>query len=363
MRSKKALATLIPAICVAFLATAPSLVEAGIDEKLSFDSDTLLVRHLIGAVAVEGHGGGAFEVEVQEQGRDSGVLDLDVARGSRSRLDIRFPEGEQNYVYPALGRGSSTTISARDGDSGGLGGLLSSLFGRNGRLRVRGSGSGMEVWADVTIRVPRGATLEVKHGVGSITARNTEGRLSLDISSGPIEAGDHRGRLDIDTGSGHIQAENISGSVNLDTGSGRVALRRVNGDDVDVDTGSGRVELEDIDARSLNVDTGSGRVEASGLMAEDADIDTGSGSVTVRFDRIGDGSFSFDTGSGGIELQLPAGASARISASTGSGGIRVDAPGADMLRKSSDEAELVLGGGAARFDLDTGSGGIRISTR
>jgi hypothetical protein len=367
MRPATRIATLfISVTCALALVTAPA--QAEFDESFELGGDKLVLTNLIGEVTVEGHSGGTFLVEVRVRGGDASRsnISIETREGGTAELAIVFPlDRETDYVYPHMGRGSRTSFDIRsgDGDRSGLSGFVSRLFGGGGgRIKVTSSGNGMELWADVSVKVPQGVRTEIRHGVGAIKASDIEGGLVLDSRSGTIEARGIRGELIVDTGSGKAVVEDAEGpSINVDTGSGRVELARVEGETVDIDTGSGSIRFDTVTAGSLRMDTGSGGVSGGGLSAEEAEIDTGSGSVDVQFDHVGDGDFTIDTGSGSIRLQLPPGASATIHAETGSGGVQVDLPGADVRKRGRDEADITIGGGAARFDLDTGSGSIRIS--
>ncbi len=331
-------------------------VSAGvIKEHRSFESRSLEIRNLIGEVRVEGHRGSTFEVDITIQGADSneGLLKIEE---SGDTLAIVFPN-ESRFVYPRMGSGSNTTINSEDGDMG----WLSSLLGR-GRVKVSGSGSGLEVWADVVIKVPNGGDLVVRHGVGELQAANVEGELDLRIRSGKAAADSIRGNLLIDTGSGHVTVSNVTGDLNIDTGSGHVEASDIEGQRVNIDTGSGHVKLTSARIKDLRIDTGSGRVEAEQISTDSANIDTGSGGVTLQLDRMGTGEFRIDTGSGGIRMILPADAAADFRAETGSGGIDLDIEDGVLMRHMGrDEASFSIGGGGARVVLDTGSGGIRIS--
>ena len=341
-----------------------TIVQADFDKQYSLQADSLVIHNLIGEITVEGHSGGSFEVEVRARGKDvsPGNLRIETDEGSRARLSVLFPlDSVTHYVYPALGRKSETRIHLDSGKEG-LSGLLSRIFNLDSsRIHVSGSGRGLEMWADLTVRVPSGSRVEIHHGVGHTTAQGIDGEVSLDTKSGRVEARSIRGDLSVDTGSGRVVVEQVTGDLNVDTGSGRVELASVQGDRVVVDTGSGSINFHGIDARSVSMDTGSGGVRGTGLSTDDAEIDTGSGSVEIQFDRVGDGQFTIDTGSGSIKLGLPPDASATIHAETGSGRIYVDIDGAQLQRIDRDEAVVTLGSGAARFVLDTGSGSIRIN--
>jgi hypothetical protein len=333
---------------------------AGFDERRTVAGDRLVLQNLIGQVEIESHAGPGFEVEFRVRGADATPerVKIETREGGTSELKVRFPlEETRRYVYPQLGRGSRITLNTEEGS------WLSQVLGRDQRIEVRGYGDGLEIWVDVTVKVPRDAALELTHGVGDVRARDLRGELSLDTGAGAVDVAGVEGRVAVDTGSGSVRVADVSGELGVDTGSGNVELARCKGSRISVDTGSGNVELDTVDAGQLEVDTGSGSVQGKAIGADDLRADTGSGGVRLDFARMGDGEFDVDTGSGGIALELPAGASAAVSASTGSGGIDIDIDDYDARSVSEDSAEFRIGGGAARLRLDTGSGGIRITQR
>ena len=79
---------------------------AGFEEQFTFSADELRVRNLIGEVKVEGHGGSAFEVVVNVQGRDASPerVHIEQQDGGQAWLEVVFPVDEtRDYVYPKLG--------------------------------------------------------------------------------------------------------------------------------------------------------------------------------------------------------------------------------------------------------------------
>ncbi|MEM1248280.1 MAG: DUF4097 family beta strand repeat-containing protein [Acidobacteriota bacterium] len=346
-------------LAAALWTTAFLLAGASAAETFSFDSKSLYLGNLIGEVEVVAAGGNDFEVEVTLDGRDAESAGIRFEESSNS-LAILFPTGRERYVYPRMGRGRTTIrMSKYDGDSSLLRDLLGAFTGRS--VKVSGSGSGLEVWADVLVRVPAGAQLELRHGVGAITANGVDADMTLDISSGGIDASDITGELVVDTGSGNVVLTDIQGNVVADTGSGAVSASLVSGRSLSIDTGSGSVSIADIDTDTLEIDTGSGGVEGAAIRAESDLIDTGSGSVVLEMVDMGNGDFEIDTGSGSITLLVPPSASADVRADTGSGGISVDLPDIETLHRERDEMRFRVGGGDARVRLDTGSGRIRVS--
>lgn len=352
----------VPATALLLLLLAGPLAAQEFTESFTLDFTSLHVVDLIGEVRVLPAAGDAFEVEVAVRGEDAGrdrltfVVDKD-----KRTLRIDFPlDKERDYVYPPLKNGkTSIQFSQRDERSRDFWDVVSSLLGSE-RVTVRGRGRGLEVWADVTVRVPAGREADIRLGVGRIEAEGVRGDLVLDTSSGSVTARGIEGSVLADTGSGSVELLDIAGDVSVDTGSGEVVLRRCRGDEIGADTGSGGVTIEDVVCSRLVADTGSGGVQAEAVDAESALIDTGSGSVLLRLTRMGDGKFIIDTGSGGVELVLPRDASCRVTAETGSGGVHVDVPGVAGPDRHTDEFSFTVGGGEATVALDTGSGGIRV---
>jgi DUF4097 and DUF4098 domain-containing protein YvlB len=365
------------ALLVLLLATPAARAEY--EESFNYAAESLRVVNLIGAIDVEGHDSDMFVVEVRVSGADAepGIIEFDTKDGTRSELIIGFPvDDERRYIYPELGSNSRTTFNPGRGDSG-----IWDIFGR-GKIEVRGSGRGMELWCDVLIKVPKGAELIVMNGVGRLEGGDAEANMEFNVRSGSAYLHDVVGELNVDTGSGHVEIDNLAGDLLVDTGSGHVEVHGLRGDRASIDTGSGHVDLRDaevprimIDTGSghvemdqitcddIEVDTGSGHVEIDELSAQAAMVDTGSGRVRIELVSMGDGEFEVDTGSGSITFLMPADPSARVSAETSSGGIDVDVEGAEFSRNKRDHVRFEVGDAAADVRLDAGSGGIRIASR
>jgi hypothetical protein len=316
---------------------------AALEERMTFSSDRLSVRSLIGEVRVEAGSGSDFEVLVTIAGKDAqeGLVKLDA---SDSRLDIRFPAGQHEFVYPKIEGGSN--IKLGDGTE---------------RIRVRGSGPGMELWADVTVRVPRGTELEVEHGVGMIAVEGVDAALKLSTRSGDVDVENSSGELAVATGSGDVELVRVQGTpLKIATGSGDVEAKDCDGDRLQIATGSGDIELANLRGGSMEVATGSGDVEAQAIEADELDIGTGSGDVGLELDRVSIGKFNVGTGSGDVTLSLPSDASADVHAETHRGQIEVALGDVQYRHREDDEIEFTVGGGGASVDLGTGSGDIRI---
>lgn len=370
----------LAALVAATVLSAPAFAE--FDESHRFDARSLEVTNLIGKVAIRQATGDEFEVDVSVRGAD-GVrrnIEIEQERGSRARLDVVFPvDDERRFVYPEFSRRRAQLWFREGRSSSLLGEILRAVSGR--RIRVQRSGSGMEVWADLTIRVPEGASLTLQHGAGDVEVRDLvadleidvkagvmeaaglDGQVELDVGSGGLTVKDVRGRLVMDTGSGGASLDRFEGAaLSIDTGSGSVAVSEVSAEAVEIDTGSGGVTVDGVETRRLMIDTGSGSVRVESAGADSAVIDTGSGRVHLALERMGDGRFEIDTGSGSIVMLVPGDLSARFDIDIGSGGIDVDVPIAKTLHKSRGEMRFIAGDGDASVVLDTGSGGVRVAS-
>ena len=370
----------LAALVAASVLSAPAFAE--FDESHRFDARSLEVTNLIGKVAIGQATGDEFEVEISVRGAD-GVrrnIGIEQERGSRARLDVVFPvDDERRFVYPEFSRRRAQLWFREGRSSSLLGEILRAVSGR--RIRVQRSGSGMEVWADLTIRVPEGASLTLEHGAGDVEVRDLvadleidvkagvmeaaglDGQVELDVGSGGLTVEDVRGRLVMDTGSGGASLDGFEGAaLSIDTGSGSVAVSEVSAEAVEIDTGSGGVTVDGVETRRLTIDTGSGSVRVESAGADAAVIDTGSGRVHLALERMGDGRFEIDTGSGSIVMLVPSDLSARFDIDIGSGGIDVDVPIAKTLHKSRGEMRFIAGDGDASVVLDTGSGGVRVAS-
>jgi hypothetical protein len=310
------------------------------------------VYNLVGRVSVVRGTAADVVVRVTRGGADAAQLTIETGQvRGRSTLRVVFPEDE--IVYPAMGRGSNTTMSVRgDGTFGDAG------VGNGDRVRIRGRGDGLEAWADLVIEVPAGRTVSAYLGVGEMEATGVTGDVRLDTGSGGVTATDITGSLVVDTGSGSVSVRGVQGNLRVDTGSGGVQVADVAGDEVELDTGSGRVRASGVEAARLSVDTGSGSVSLEGVSAPVLVVDTGSGSVEIELLTDVD-QLDVDTGSGSVTVRAPANLGAMVELDTGSGGIDLDFP-LEVTSVRRDRVQGRLGDGQGMIRIDTGSGSIRV---
>ena len=249
--------------------------------------------------------------------------------------------------------------------------------GRGGqRVRVAGSGNGLEAHADLRVLVPAGHDVAIHLGVGKVIASNINGDLQIDAASASVEVNRLVGFGRIDTGSGSITLRGGEGDFGLHTGSGGIRAQAVRRGALVAETGSGGVELHDLNVTEMEIHTGSGSVTVASAEAPAARIRTGSGGIraqrlgTRRFDlNTGSGSVRveltgdvqagrIDTGSGGVDVAIAPDAGAEVTIDTGSGGIDVDVPGFVVSESRRRFMRGRIGDGNGTLRVSTGSGGV-----
>jgi hypothetical protein len=314
--------------------------------------DDVAIYNLAGEVEIVRGSGSDVVVRITRGGTDASQLAVVTGDiNGRGTLRIVYPGDE--IVYPEMGRGSSSSLRVREN------GTFSDGMGRGGeQVRVRGSGSGLEAWADLRVEVPEGQAISVYQAVGTAEATGVIGDLSIDTGSGEVTATDISGALDVDTGSGRVSVQGLRGRLGVDTGSGRVDVADVVGSVVEIDTGSGGVTAAGIQAERVGVDTGSGSVELEGVTSAEVRVDTGSGSVEIELLRDVE-LLEVDTGSGSVTVRAPSNLGAEIDLDTGGGGIDVDFP-VEVQSVRRDMMRGRIGDGRGEIEIDTGSGSIRL---
>ena len=233
------------------------------------------------------------------------------------------------------------------------------LFNGGRRIRVRSRGSGTEAWADLRIFVPAGKRVDVRLGLGEMTASNVSGDLRLDISSGRLNANGIRGNLDMNTGSGSIEARDIKGEdLRFNTGSGGITMNSVSGGRLHFNTGSGTVSGMTLTADDLTINTGSGGIRVDDVTAQRLKLETGSGGIQVGV-RNSPKSMEVDTGSGGVTVTLPTRLDATVDIQTGSGGIDSEFA-VQVNRIERNHLRGTIGDGTGRIHIESGSGTVRL---
>ena len=340
------LSTILSAL--ALVATALSAQEV---ERLR--GPEVAVYNLAGRMEIVRGEGTDVVVRVSRGGDDAATLRLETGeiRG-RQTLRVVYPGDE--IVYPELGRRARTEVRVdADGtfSDGGEGG---------DRVTIRGSGDGIEAWADLVIEVPAGQRAAAYLGGGTVDARGVHGHLDIHTGVGAVTATDMAGELAIETGSGRVEVSSMIGNLNVDTGSGSIEVENLKGSDkVELDTGSGSVSVRALQASRLLVDTGSGNVDLEGVATPETEVDTGSGSVEVELLTDVD-ALKVDTGAGSVTVSVPAGLGATVEIDSGSGGIDVEDLTMEVRSVQWDHLSGRIGDGRGEIAIDTGAGRVRL---
>lgn len=131
--------------------------------------------------------------------------------------------------------------------------------------------SGSAARIDLEITVPRGMSIDIDDGAGSIELVDLGGDVSIDDGSGSITVAGVA-RLSIDDGSGSIDVSSAAGDVSIVDGSGSIEVSSVAGS-VTIDDGSGSIKVRDVEQDLIIVDDGSGGLsyaDVRGTVKEDS---------------------------------------------------------------------------------------------
>ncbi|WP_155055963.1 DUF4097 family beta strand repeat-containing protein [Streptomyces blattellae] len=156
------------------------------------------------------------------------------------------------------------------------------------KLRMKCSGMVADCDAEHRIEVPRGITVKVEEGDGSVRARGFEDPLSIRTGDGSVRVTDSSAPLDLRTGDGSVRADVTSQRVRARTGDGSVHLELGAVPDlVESRTGDGSVTMVLPRATyRVTAKTGDGGVDVSVPRDESSphvvSAETGDGKVTVR---------------------------------------------------------------------------------
>jgi lia operon protein LiaG len=338
----------------------PAAPAAQQPERRTLSGDHVAVYNLAGVMRLERGTGPDVVVELSRGGPDAAKLTI-VTGALRGRETLRVIYPDDDLIYRELGHRSSTTLHVRDD------GTFNDQEGRKGhwseegrRVRISGSGGGLEAHADVRVAVPTGKRVEVYLAVGQAFVTNVDGDFRVDVTSANVAADHVKGSLLVATGSGDVRLSDAEGDVSLDTGSGDVTVTDAHGRVLRLGTGSGNVTADRVTADALKIDTGSGNVTATVVRSNDVRIDTGSGDVRLDL-KSNLESLYVDTGSGDVTVNMPAELGAEVDLDTGSGEIDLQNVTVRTTRLEKDHVRGAIGDGKGRMHIETGSGGIRLA--
>jgi len=222
------------------------------------------------------------------------------------------------------------------------------LTGGGDRLEVRvktprHSQGRQDLAADLVIRAPAGARLEVETVSASIDVEGMDDRLELESVSGNVHCKTQPRLLSIETVSGEIRSAGALEWAEVESVSGKLDLGSV----------SGRLEASTV----------SGAISVTGGTLEEGRFSSVSGRVEIATDLVPGGDLEIEGHSGGVVLDLPPGVSATFDVETYSGDIDNQlGPPAERTSEygPGKSLEFTLGDGAARVEIESFSGQVTI---
>ena len=269
--------------------------------------------------------------------------------GANGRLTLSNISGE---IVLTAGSGDEVTLEAvkrTRGSRSELASVVIDIDERPGRvdIRTRHTSRSDRASVDYTVRVPRGAAVDVSSISGNVRASNLQGPLRAQSISGSVVVSD----------STNVEvAKSISGDVEV---SGAMPEARLTASTV-----SGRVRARDVKARGLSLSAISGDVEVTNVEAERLDGKSVSGDFVFTGTVARNARYEFSSHSGSVRLTLGGGAGFEVSANTFCGSIQSDLPvtvnDQRPRRGPGRSVRAVVGDGGATLTVSTFSGNIVI---
>jgi hypothetical protein len=330
-------------------------------------ADRLALSNLVGTINVVGHDGPSFEVVIDARGAEATreALRIDETDGTEATVRIGFVAGgAHRFTYPLLSRGTVVSFTddwLRDDLERAADGVLRKTRGRT--VFVSGKRSGLEAWADVTVRVPAGKVVLVRTGVGDVTGRSLRASLNAKTECGDIVIEACEGDVVAECGSGEMTFQGLRGTLEAKSGDGDLEIHDGSGGALQVETGNGFIVASSLNYRTTRLETGNGKLRLSNLEGEDARAETGNGSIEIELGSRSPAHFEATSGNGSIRLRLREEASVEVDATSGSGSVHVgvEGPNVTIHEDEHDHASLRAGSGDGQVRLATGRGTIRIT--
>jgi hypothetical protein len=210
---------------------------------------------------------------------------------------------------------------------------------------------------DFTVRVPRGAGVNVRSISGDVKVTTVDGTLTANSVSGDVSIAS-AARLET--------AKSVSGDVTIEA-SGSEA-------DLSAESVSGDLTLRSVKARGVDTNSVSGSVELLDITSERVKAKSVSGDIAFGGPLAKGGRYGFQSHSGDVTIYTDGKAGFEINASTFSGDVSSDLklvstfggeppPDATPSGRGKGPGQRVrgsFGDGGALLDLNTFSGDVRI---
>jgi hypothetical protein len=221
------------------------------------------------------------------------------------------------------------------------------------RVNVRSLPTGFRVSAssergpqgsvDYDISVPNWMPIKVDGHFNYVTVEGTRADVSVDTHRGDIVI---KGGSDVTAKSteGNITVENATGKINLSSVNQGIAIAGSAGE-IFAETVNGPIILSDMRASSVEAGTINGNIAYEGTVANDGRyrLTSHNGSITVAVPETSNATFAVRTYNGSFNSNLP---------------VKADGDVRDIQR--GRRVTFTLGTGRAEFELESFSGGIRL---
>jgi DUF4097 and DUF4098 domain-containing protein YvlB len=234
--------------------------------------------------------------------------DEDYDQDYQSRLDTTFAFDRRGTVTLSIGSGE---IIVRSWDRPQI-----QIRARSERSTVRMDATPTRVSLDLSrprggdtrfeVTVPSGARISARATNGDISVNGAKGGVEARTQSGDVNVEDVGDMIDLGSLSGDISARGLTGSVEVNAISGDVVLSDVKGD-VEATSVSGGIELRNVIARYVRARSTSGDISYDGV------IDS-------------TGRYELGSHSGSVDLTIPQNTGALLTVSTYNGSIESDFP-------------------------------------
>jgi DUF4097 and DUF4098 domain-containing protein YvlB len=202
--------------------------------------------------------------------------------------------------------------------------------------------------ANLTVRVPRGARLEVDTVSADIAVQGVRGPQNLESVSGVMNTQAY---------DAPVSTSAVSGDVTITGNGGKAAVKTENVSGTSTVTGvRGEFQGEVV----------SGEIHATVAAAQNVDVNSVSGDIVLNAELAAEGEVDMETVSGTLTLNLKPPVNADFDIESFSGDIEVCfGPKARGTSKYTPGSELVFtqGNGGARIELQSLSGEIRVCDR
>ena len=262
--------------------------------------------------------------------------DEDEGQDYQSRIDTTFAFDRRGNVTMSIGSGE---IIVRSWDRPQI-----QVRARSERSVVRLDATPTRVSLDLSrprggdtrfeLTVPVGVRVSARATNGDISITGTKGGVEARTQSGDLNVADVGDMIDLGSLSGDISGRGLAGSVDVNAISGDVVLSDVKGD-VEATSVSGEIELRNVTARYVRARSTSGDITYDGV------IDS-------------TGRYEIGSHSGSVYLTIPQNTGALVTLSTYNGAI--ESPDFPITLKPGEH-----GVGTKRFTFEIGKGDARIS--